>query len=1503
MACPRCRQDTPSGATLCPKCGASLGPSARRQGPAGNGPDLHAIAKTATRLCDAHDAQIFLADGATLRLVAQYGSLRTTRHLEEPFPLSRSDIHGRAVLERRVIHVRDMKAAVRTQYPELNARQRATGIRTMLAAPLLSEGAAIGAIVIRRLRVRPFTSKQIALLEAFAEHAATAIEKTRLAQVLTVALDRQTATSEILRVIGSSPTDAQPVFDAIARSAVRLLGGSSGAVLRLVGANLHLAAITSTSAVGNEAIRRRFPQALADTTLSAQVVRERAPSFVSDTEVDPQIPGEMRRVARARGYRSMLQVPMLREGAPIGVISVARPEPGPFAADEMTLLQTFADQAVIAIENVRLFKELEARNRDLTEALEQQTATAEILRAISSSPTDIRPVLETLVHAAARFCGAPNVALVTLDGEVLRGAAAAGPFGEELIRSFGRIEAFEVPVSKGSVTGRAVSERRTVHIHDLAAVPVSEFPVGRELQRRLGHRSIVATPLLREGTPIGAIDLFRTEVNPFTDKQLSLLQTFADQAVIAIENVRLFKELEARNRDLTEALEQQTATSEILRAIAGSPTDLQPVLDAVAQNAARVCGAFDAVLVLGDGDTGRIVAHCGPLEATLGYKFPLTRGSVMGRAIIDRQTVHVHDLAEADEAEFPEGRALARRLGHRTTLGTPLLRQDVAVGSLLIRRTEVRPFTDKQIELLKTFADQAVIAIENVRLFKELEARNHDLSVALDRQTATSEILRVIGSSPTDAEPVFDAIVRSAVRLLGGFSGAVLRLVGDDLHLAAITSTSDLGDEAIRKRFPLPLAYTPIQAQAVRQRAPSVVSDMEVDPRVEGEMREVARARGYRSMLQVPMLREDTPIGVISVTRREPGPFADEEIALLQTFADQAVIAIENVRLFKELEARNRDLTEALEQQTATGEVLRVIASSPTELAPVLETVVANAVKLAGANQGHIRQYDGELLKIVADFGESTDEVALLKSIPVPPSGESASGRAFLECRPIHLVDAQQESWYRGPALKGGGRTVLVVPLLREGAPIGTISIWRYRVEPFTEKQIELVTRFADQAVIAIENVRLFQELQARTGELARSVEELRALGEVGRAVSSTLDLETVLTTIVSRAVDLSETTGGIIYEFDERSEELQLRASHQVETELVEALRGAPIRLGEGATGRAAALRTPVQVMDLLTEREFAVTQISPIAEALGYRSILAVPLLLEDRIMGGLTVWRKQPGGFAPEAVNLLQTFAAQSSLAIQNARLFRELEEKGHLLEVASRHKSQFLANMSHELRTPLNAILGYTELLLDGIYGQIPDRGRETMERIDRSGRHLLSLINDVLDLSKIEAGQLTLSLGDYSLKEVVQTVVTAMEPLAAEKKLALTVTVAPDLPVGRGDDRRLSQVLLNLVGNAVKFTDAGAVRVEAKASDGAFLVSVSDTGPGIAAEDQARIFEEFQQADTSSTRKKGGTGLGLSIARRIIELHGGGIRVESAPGKGSTFSFTVPVRVERMAEAP
>ncbi len=426
----------------------------------------------------------------------------------------------------------------------------------------------------------------------------------------------------------------------------------------------------------------------------------------------------------------------------------------------------------------------------------------------------------------------------------------------------------------------------------------------------------------------------------------------------------------------------------------------------------------------------------------------------------------------------------------------------------------------------------------------------------------------------------------------------------------------------------------------------------------------------------------------------------------------------------------------------------------------------------------------------------------------------------------------------------------------------------------------------------------LEQQVEARTLELARSVEELQALGEVSQAVSSTLDLQKVLATIVAHAVELSGTESGAIYEFDEIAEEFQLRATHRMSEELIQAIREAGINLSETAVGWAGKKREAVQVPDILQEPTYPTGEIM---KREGFRALLAVPLLREDRLIGGLVVRRRAPGEFQKETVDLLQTFATQSALAIQNARLFREIESKGRELEIASKHKSDFLANMSHELRTPLNAILGYTELILDKIYGDVPETIQEVLERVEKNGRHLLGLINDVLDLSKIEAGQLALSLDDYSMKEVVHTVVTSVESLAAEKNLELKVSVSPEVAHGKGDQQRISQVFLNLVGNAIKFTEAGEVRIEATASNDTFVLSVSDTGPGLSEADQQRVFEEFHQVDGSSTRKKGGTGLGLSIAKRIVEMHGGRIWVESTVGKGSTFWFTLPVRVEKQKE--
>jgi signal transduction histidine kinase len=657
---------------------------------------------------------------------------------------------------------------------------------------------------------------------------------------------------------------------------------------------------------------------------------------------------------------------------------------------------------------------------------------------------------------------------------------------------------------------------------------------------------------------------------------------------------------------------------------------------------------------------------------------------------------------------------------------------------------------------------------------------------------------------------------------------------------------------------------------------------------------------GLRTFLSVPLRLQGELIGNLTARRTEVRPFTPAQIKLLETFADQAVIAIENVRLFQELQDRNRQVTEALEQQTATSEILRVISSSPTDLQPVFQTILDNAVRLCEAQNGAVFRFDGETLRGVALHNVSPAMEAYALGTPFRPGRESVVRRVALERRLVHvpdvLADPELTAYRTGPYRDQGMRSVLAVPLLKENDLIGTIVIHRKEVRPFTDKQIALLKTFADQAVIAIENVRLFKELEARTSELARSVGELRALGEVGQAVSSTLDLETVLTRIASHAVQLSGADGGAIYEYDEGTQEFQLRGSHRIEKELVDALRASPIQLGGGAVGQAAASREPVQVSDVLDERQYAAARFRPMLARLGYRSLLAVPLLREERIMGGLTIYRRRTGSFSTEVVNLLQTFATQSVLAIQNARLFREIEDKSRQIEAANRHKSEFLANMSHELRTPLNAIIGFSEVLGERMFGELNEKQAEYTEDILSSGRHLLSLINEILDLSKVEAGRMELELAEFDLPLAIDNARTFVRERATKHGINLDVTVDERLGEFVGDERKIKQILLNLLSNAVKFTpEGGRIGIKARQANGSVEISVSDTGIGIAPEDQPKIFEEFRQVGADYAHKVEGTGLGLTLAKKFVELHGGTIWVESEVGKGSTFSFSLPER--------
>jgi GAF domain-containing protein/anti-sigma regulatory factor (Ser/Thr protein kinase) len=1493
-------------------------------------PVFEAIVTSGRHLCQAHQCLLVGFDGEMLTWLAS-DNFSTAREeaLRSIFPYrpTRGGTTGRVVLDRAVVHIPDVLDDPDHEHKDVSIR---AGARAQLAVPMFRENEVIGALHVARPEPGPFSDAQIALLKTFADQAVIAIENVRLFtelqeknRALSVAhaqvsesLEQQTATSEILRVISSSPTDVQPVFDTIARNASTLCGSEWAIVVRFDGELIHLAAQHNARDVAASAIEQLFPRRPGREVSSARAILERAVVHIPDVEQDPDYSPEAIRAQIARSY---LSAPMLRDGTPIGAIGVSRAIPGPFTPEQIALLQTFADQAVIAIENVRLFTELQTRNRELTEALEQQTATAEVLQVISRSTFDLDLVLEVLTENATRLSGARNGALAQFDGERFRVAAAYGTDREalEILRRSA------IPLSRGTMIGRVGVERRTIQILDIMSDPEYEWHAWRE---KGDARTVLGVPMLREGALLGVLAFWRDEIQPFTEKQIALLQTFADQAVIAIENVRLFKELEEKNKALTtahgqvtEALDQQTASGEILAAISSSPTDAQPVFDAIARNARRLLDGHTVSVLRVNGDELQLMAFnaTDPAGNTfLQSFFPVAvdRFAVIARLVRERTPVIVTDMDTAPEVSA-EIREIARARSWRSVIWMPMVRDDATIGMIAVSRRESGEFADSEVGLLKTFAAQAVIAIENVRLFTELQEKNHALTQAhaqvsesLDQQTATSEILRVIASSPTDVNPVFRTILANANRLCDASFSVLWLWDGEAPTAVAHENVSPAMAEALRTARPLPDRRSPLGLSILEQTVVHV-ADVFTDPRFTPEDVPSYRLEGARSILLVPMVREGSLVGLINIWRREPRAFTDGQIALVRTFADQAVIAIENVRLFKELEEKNQALTqahaqvsEALEQQTATAEILRVISQSQTELQPVFEAIIDHAMQLFKAWAASVLLVDGQLVRLIAMRGGLPgSEQQLREQSPWPMHTPSPVTFCIANRTVVHIPDIEADhtidQGIRALGRTRGWRSILAAPIVRDGQPIGAISIQRAEAGAFSSAEIELLKTFTDQAGIAVENTRLLGELRARTSQLTRSVEELTALSEISRALSSTLDLDVVLRTIVTRASQLAGADACSVFEYDEATEAFHLRATHNLDEEVVTLARQTPTGKGEGVQGRMAVTRQPVQVPDISEEDAYR----GPLRDVLlrtGTRAVLAIPMLRENELIGGLTVNKGTPGEFSPEVIELLKTFATQSALAIQNARLFRELADKSRQLEVASQHKSEFLANMSHELRTPLNAIIGYSEMLQEEARDAQQDAFIPDLEKINAAAKHQLGLINDILDLSKVEAGKMELELANFHLPTAIDNAVTLVRERAARRGIALQATVDSRLGELRADERKIKQVVLNLLSNAIKFTpEGGRIDVEAHPVEGGVEVSVSDTGVGIAPEDQDAVFEEFRQVGASQGKQEG-TGLGLTLCRKFVELHGGRIWVKSQTGVGSTFTFVIPERPKR-----
>ena len=1185
--------------------------------------------------------------------------------------------------------------------------------------------------------------------------------------------------------------------------------------------------------------------------------------------------------------------------------------------------------------------------RRLDASIAQQTATADVLKIISRSTFDLQIVLETLIKSAVELSGANRGSIFLREGDLfpLKAASSTTP-------QFLQYWAANPPkAGRGSATSRVIASGKVEIIPDVLADLEMEMPPGSLIR----IRATLGVPMLRNDKVEGVLVLTRPEPGPFTKSQIDLVQTFADQAMIAIENARLFDEVQAKTADLSESLQQQTATANVLKVISRSVFDLQTVLDTLVDAAYKLCDAKVGLLYLRGEEAFecKAIAGVGVAKASLLFKgrpIRAGRGTAAERVILTGEVQSITNFSEDPEMDPKIREAILNASGSdssigqiRSTLAVPMTRDNAVIGVMVIGSSQTGPFPRRQIELLQTFADQAVIAIENARLFDEVQTKTADLQESLRHQTATSEVLAVISRSPGELNPVFQTILANATNICDAQFGLLLLYEDGGFRCASMSNLPPAFAETFSRN---PVIYPPPidpLGRLIATRQLVHVVDIKQEPAYLTNFPpivELVQLGGARTLLLVPMLREEGLVGVIAIFRQTVHAFSDKQIDLVTSFGSQAVIAIENARLLSELRERTDDLSESLQHQTATSEVLQVISRSPGELDPVFDTILASATTICDAQFGNLFLCEDKgfrctsVFNLPPAFAESFSRHPVIFPPPTDPLG-----RVALTRRIVQVPDVRQEPDYLAgfqPIVElaelGGARTVLLVPMVKEDRLAGVIAIFRQTVHPFSDKQIDLVTSFANQAVIAIENARLLNELRERTDDLSESLQQQTATADVLKVISrSAFDLKSVLTTLTDSAKSLCGASLGIICLRD--GEVMRLQAESGCTPAFVDFMQANPIRPGrETITGRVFMDAKPVHVADVHVDPEYNFGQAPTVG---AYRAVLAVPLMRDGAVEGVLLLGRPQPGPFSQRQIDLVQTFADQAVIAIENVRLFEQVQTRTKELSLSLEDLrtaqdrlvqteklaslGQLTAGIAHEIKNPLNFVNNFSALsaeLIDelndllkpaALDGKVREEVDEltqmlkgNLEKVVQHGKRADSIVKNMLLHSREGSGEHR----PADINAIVEESLNLAYHGARAERSGFNITLQRDFDPGAGMidlySQEITRVFLNLISNgfyaAAKRKEAGDESFEptlsatTKSLGNKVEIRIRDNGTGIPLEVKEKMFNPF-----FTTKPAGeGTGLGLSMSHDIVvKQHGGQIDVDTIPGEFTEFIITLP----------